>query len=1241
MFNKVLSSLGQGGDPAPGSPTGPKPNAKAVGSAIPESVLKAGAEFGTNLLISNGLLSPKIMVKLQKHRPNPEVIRITTALDLKNLQLARDLALDRNFIESNEIFVKSGQAVKTAIEKGFKEFAWELVKNQYTLPRSLIVEGIQNSNKPLVTNTIEGQFYTKENHMELDFWYLLHQGILDEAKKLYSQEPQLQRFQADLDNQEDVKRLLVDEELATSALRIALTEGHDIIASIIIGLAPNIVLKDMLPLALENNCIEFLMRIWTGYHHFKEGDEIKKRKRTSPLWEALEKHIESRDDLKQLTGSLKLSYIIDKLLEKKQVALVEKVLRWPGAANETGVVKVLVHHGQQDLARAVIAINTVGVSARDFDAAFKARQFDLCVEMMSFKEARLALDDQKVQLELIRMTEVGDTCLQAIEMLNRIPTKNWHMDLTKDVCATMSTFAKKSNELIVCTSPLLFCVLAAEFFTKLAAASLQHETRCLTVAEIFTDLGKQVELAIKDEEELKYALMERDSRGYSVLTILSKNRFYSLLEHDEIGTIVSKMWAGSRRNYGILGASTIANSYHFPAGSEESMQFTHRIDSDKTKLNDKTEGTRPYMFHFEQWTESCNNRFLGQAFCTFLHVILYQMVIYTAISDNAFMDVAQSDKAVVYLRLSQVWVLAIAVEHGLQMLFGIKTGRGYEPENWRYLDYLMFVVTILLMVGIHQKLMGPGNPLDNWNPELFNAALHTIMMTIIWLRFSSVLITTKRFGPFLRMIFLIVNRCLSYFVIWGSLMICTAAVFTALFHDSTENWGNFSLCLRSLVSAYLGQFHMWMFDTHIVLGGILLGLFLLIANVMMLNLLVAVLTNVSSDISGRVDSEHRAVVISFYNRWVWHDMYGVLIFLPPPFTYFSALAVPILLLFGPSARLNEILSQIFYVLYAIPQYCVFLIGTLCYFPLLYLKGFAIYGKSVRIRKLPPAPPSNQAPSSESNPDLTPGLSQQIRAQRTHTLAQMNIDAEHTKKETFSVGKCCLWLVIGLPWLAWALVRDTYDFWTGMYQTTYTEVEENEKSKVEQLLSEKFIKDLQLVLKSISVKEVTVDQLVEMWIMVEQSNIYSDILVEDEFDNSTAERKEAARDLFLQFSNPSAEHVVNVERMRRMMPRRLGHFYTLSYLYRVRHVNVPWISKAIKKFQELVGSMTIGGVAIPRTVSSANQSDIDQQALKSLERSVKDLTIKYSDFLATSGGIRAEMEEQLRTLKALRVRLRKE
>ena len=58
-----------------------------------------------------------------------------------------------------------------------------------------------------------------------------------------------------------------------------------------------------------------------------------------------------------------------------------------------------------------------------------------------------------------------------------------------------------------------------------------------------------------------------------------------MLENDMIGTIVTKMWIGNNRNYGIMGASTLYKSFNSPSASEEAMQFARRMDLKK-----------PYMF---------------------------------------------------------------------------------------------------------------------------------------------------------------------------------------------------------------------------------------------------------------------------------------------------------------------------------------------------------------------------------------------------------------------------------------------------------------------------------------------------------------------------------------------------------------------------------------------------------------------------------------------------------------------
>lgn len=134
----------------------------------------------------------------------------------------------------------------------------------------------------------------------------------------------------------------------------------------------------------------------------------------------------------------------------------------------------------------------------------------------------------------------------------------------------------------------------------------------MNTAGIMSELGRKIEDSVKEESELKYFFDQQDSRGRSVLTILSKNRLYSMLENSEIGTITTKMWAGPKKNHGILGASTIINSFRASAGSKESFDFTRPMIASK-----------PYMFQYEQWIESCSLRFLGRAVSTMALVFIY------------------------------------------------------------------------------------------------------------------------------------------------------------------------------------------------------------------------------------------------------------------------------------------------------------------------------------------------------------------------------------------------------------------------------------------------------------------------------------------------------------------------------------------------------------------------------------------------------------------------------------------
>lgn len=472
----------------------------------------------------------------------------------------------------------------------------------------------------------------------------------------------------------------------------------------------------------------------------------------------------------------------------------------------------------------------------------------------------------------------------------------------------------------------------------------------------------------------------------------------------------------------------------------------------------------------------------------------------------------------------------------------------------------------------------------------------------------SILITSKRFGPFLRMVYLVIGRVGNFFIIFFSLAACSAAVFTALFNTSSLQFVSFAVSMRTLYAASLATFNMKAFEQNEVLGGVLLGGFLLMANVMLLNLLIAILSNVYSDLIIRVDSEHRAVMIAYYDRYYWDERCGLLIFLPSPLTYLVTLASPLVLFSSQAKFWNNVLCRCFYIFYALPQFLIFVLGAALYLPLLYLKGFLIYSKTSSKK----AKFNNKVMAMEHiESSLDPG---------TETLTESH--------NAFNLLKTGLWLGIGVPWLLYALLRDTVDFWMLIYEDLHACGEDAETTKLQQIVTSSFINDTQEVLKGIPGSEATVQQFLETWQIVDQAHA-----VEDNSDYLTLSRKQLAFEYFSQFANSNSDRTISLYRMRSLLPENPDGEYSAEYLLGVQHINVPVLMKAVKKYQQKIGSTSIGNLSIPKHTWQSKKL-LDLKQIERLEHSVKELEKKYVDIVTTAGVIKCEMDLQATLLKSL-------
>lgn len=110
-------------------------------------------------------------------------------------------------------------------------------------------------------------------------------------------------------------------------------------------------------------------------------------------------------------------------------------------------------------------------------------------------------------------------------------------------------------------------------------------------------------------------------------------------------------------------------------------------------------------------------------------------------------------------------------------------------------------------------------------------------------------------------------------VIFFIIIIACTSLFTALQqrNTTTEHYDSFFLSIRTLYSSALGIFNLEIFEEYRHIGEMLLCAFLVISYVLMLHLLIGILTHVYERQKLRVDSEYRAVLITFYEKWHWDD----------------------------------------------------------------------------------------------------------------------------------------------------------------------------------------------------------------------------------------------------------------------------------------------------------------------------------------------------------------------------------
>ena len=570
---------------------------------------------------------------------------------------------------------------------------------------------------------------------------------------------------------------------------------------------------------------------------------------------------------------------------------------------------------------------------------------------------------------------------------SKIFKNQWNKELTKNLCKNiMKTI--KTKEILNCHSPILTSLLLIEFVNQIKQDSITNAISCEKVINELKIYCKSIQDSNQEESYLNYLMKQKDTKGRNSFQIACQNDILILFENPEIGTIVKKMWDGTISNNGFLAASSM-HRYLIDDKKPADPFFTFD-ELDKNKV---------YFFQLIVWIDSCSLRYYPIVLSHFATVVIYNCFIWLLASYgeilNNYNELSFKLKILILCYLSLMtgqffsnilYFIFMIIKKKKKKKKKIKKKieededvDDEEDENEENNGALMnlsffsrlfqYICSWLILVDT-KKIAAEYSYNQNLN-FIFHSVIYDLQIPILkevkeevetyitskafmirvfilsindiiaWFRFFGVLFPFKEIGPVLIMILSMGYLLLKYILIIVLFLICCASIFTAIFGNHSNQFRSLVTSIITLFGGFLNDFNLRDYeDNYKEFGSVILMIYISISSVLLVNLLIAILSNEYEKKAKIVNATHRSVLIKYYKQNKWDEEYGYLIFLSPPFCLINLIIWPFKIIFKKERKIfNIYITRFYYLLFYFPLIIIiFTIFTILLVPLCYIKG---------------------------------------------------------------------------------------------------------------------------------------------------------------------------------------------------------------------------------------------------------------------------------------------------------------
>jgi hypothetical protein len=537
------------------------------------------------------------------------------------------------------------------------------------------------------------------------------------------------------------------------------------------------------------------------------------------------------------------------------------------------------------------------VSPEDYRKLLKLNEFEVAKKLSTVRLMQLyeftptsIFNNQAVIETIMNLFLKRDCIIEGFYLLSLIKRKHLQEDMLEVLLHNlqqMQTLERlEDNVLVTHWNPLAVCILNSEICERVLDWSNEYRIHFFNLNQVFLDLAFNLQKQFTFYSQLKAVYLERVfGKKYLIEIIAAKpDKFRLLLNHPLLASLIEELWNGPH-----------AMSFGLDQASYVQQALKSRPANVLKSHAQKLQFVEMSWFQFYSWRHNGNVKLMFEAGLLIVAFVVMNYIydVYTGIItdyQHAVDHLADPDSIVTIdevfhktqivrngSKATMYFFLLMAADLINQFLFKYFLQEHFRLNMRWFIDlFILGGTSFIYYILDHESAYD----LDEFFKRL-EYSFGVCIFLFVWRIFFKFLVY-KSVGPIIRIIYMIILEISRYLMVYVVSLLSFAYFGYFLFFREGRDFSTLQDSIKTTLSLGLGNLDFGSVSERYEVGVAYVCIWVFFSSVILINLLIAVLSNTYESLSTQASADHIAMLYSYYSSNRYDPQYGALVMFPAP-----------------------------------------------------------------------------------------------------------------------------------------------------------------------------------------------------------------------------------------------------------------------------------------------------------------------------------------------------------------------